>query len=148
MLIDKETLLSDEQAVTGTAFSSNSYDTGNVSPARNLGRTNPAMRALVTVDEAAAAVGAATVTFEIGSADDAAGTGFVAHASSAAIAIAALTRGATAFDVPIPDNSKRFIMGRYTVGTGPLTAGKFSLALVNGSPKQSAYPSGHNRSQF
>lgn len=148
MLIDKETLLSDEQAVTVTAFSSNSYDTGNVSPARNLGRTSPGIRAIFNVDEAATAAGAATVTFEIGHADDAAGTGFVALATSAAIGKAALTLGAVPFDVPIPDNAKRFIMGRYTVGTGPLTAGKFSLALVNGTPHQRAYPSGHNPSAF
>jgi hypothetical protein len=148
MLIDKETLLSDEQAVTATAFSSNSYDTGDVTGGRNLGRTTPGLRAVFTVDETATAAGAATVTFEIGEADDAAGTGFRALASSSATALADMASGAKPFDVPIPDTGKRFLMGRYTVATGPLTAGKFSLALVNGSDHRRAYPSGHNASQF
>lgn len=144
MLVDRQTLLSDRQAVTATAFSTDQYDTGALSPSRNIGRGN-GLRAVFTVQQAALAAGAATVTFEIGEADDAAGTGFVALATSTAIGKAALTVGAKPFDIPIPDTSKRFIMGRYTVGTGPLTAGLFSLALLRGSDHQRAYPDGYNQ---
>lgn len=139
-LRDVQTTLSDEQAVTVTAFSSNQYDVG--AALNNIGRQG--MRAVFTVDEAAAAAGAATVTFEIGEADDAAGTNFRALAGSGAIGKADLAAGATPFDVPIPDTSKRYIVGRYTVGTGPLTAGKFTLALVTGSDHRRAYPDGYN----
>lgn len=143
MLIDRQTLLSDEQAVTTTAFSSDQYDTGNVSPSRNLGRSG--LRLVVTTDVAATADGAATVTFELIAADDAAGTNAVVLMSSGAIGKAALTAGSKPFDVPIPDHSKRFLMVRYTVATGPLTAGKFSAALLNGSDYQRAYPGGYTQ---
>lgn len=141
MLIDRQTLLSDKQAVTATAFTSDQYDTGNVSPARNLGRAG--LRAVVTVSTTALAAGAATVTFELIEADDAAGTNANVIMSSGAIGKAALTAGAKPFDVPIPDHNKRFLMGRYTVATGPLTAGVFSFALLNGSDYQRAYPGGY-----
>lgn len=147
-LQDKETLLSNEQAVTVTAFSTNQYDTGAVAVGRNIGRSNCDLRAVFTVDVAALAAGAATVTFEIGEADDAAGTNFVALASSAAIGKAALTVGAKPFDVKLPDTTKRFIVGRYTVATGPLTAGAFTLALQIGSDHQRAYAGGNNVSEF
>lgn len=142
MLVDRQTLLSDRQAVTATAFSTDQYDTGALSPSRNIGRGND-LRAVFTCQQTALAAGAATVTFELIEADDAAGTGAVVIASSAAIGKAALTAGSKPFDIPIPDTSKRFIMGRYTVATGPLTAGLFSLALLRGSDHQRIYPDGY-----
>lgn len=142
-LIDRQTTLSDKQAVTATAFSSDQFDTGNMSPARNLGRRG--LRAVVTTDVGAAAAGAATVQFEIGEADDAAGTNYQTLASGPAIGKAALGAGTKPFDVPIPDTSKRFIMGRYTVATGPLTAGTFTLTLMRGSEHQRIYTDGYNQ---
>lgn len=142
-LLDRQTLLSDKQPVTVTAFTSDQYDTGNVTPARNLGRAG--LRAVVTVSAAALAAGAATVTFELIEADDAAGTNANVLMSSGAIGKAALSAGATPFDVPIPDHSKRFIMGRYTVGTGPLTQGTFTFSLQRGSDHQRAYPDGYTQ---
>lgn len=143
MLVDRQTLLSDAQAVTVTAFTSDCYDTGNVSPPRNLGREG--LRAVVTCSVAATAAGAATVNFEIGQADDAAGTNYTTLIQGPAIGKAAITAGSKQFDVPIPDTSQRFIMGRYTVGTGPLTAGTFSFALVRGSDHQRYYPDGYTQ---
>lgn len=140
-LIDKQALLSDEQAVTVTAFGQFWYDTG--SQARNVGRIGERLK--FTVDEAATAVGAATVTFEVLDASDDAGTGAVILASSAAIGKAALTLGASPFDVALPDNTQRYIGVRYTVATGPLTAGKFTAAFVGegGSGHQRHYTSGY-----
>lgn len=144
-LIDKETLLSDEQAVTADAFSTNSYDTGNVSPARNIGRAQCPLRAVVTVDEAFNNL--TNLNVEIGSADDTAGTNFEVMAE-ATIALADLTLGATIFDIPLGDNNRRHILARYDVtGTAP-TTGKVSCALQIGSDHRRAYPSGHNASQF
>lgn len=141
MLLDKEGMLSDAQVVTVTAFTANQYDTGNLSPNRNLGRKD--LRAVVTCSLAALAAGAATVTFEIGEADDAAGTNYQTLAASAAIGKAALVAGAKPFDVPLPDTTKRFLIGRYTIGTGPLTQGTFSFQLVRGSDHQRQYPDGY-----
>lgn len=143
MLVDRQTLLSDKQVVTATAFSADQYDTGALTPSRNIGRLND-LRAVFTCSQTALAAGAATVTFELIEADDAAGTGAVVIASSAAIGKAALTAGSKPFDIRLPDTNKRFIMGRYTVATGPLTAGIFSLALLRGSDHQRIYPDGYN----
>lgn len=140
MLLDRETLLSDAQAVTATAFSTNSYDQS--SQGRNLGRKD--LRVFITTLVAATAAGAATVTFEVGEADDAAGTNFTALFTSPAIGKAALTAGAVPVDIPLPDTgTKRYLMVRYTVATGPLTAGTFTAALVRGSDHRRAYNDGY-----
>jgi len=144
MLRDVQTVLSDNQAVTATAFSTNSYDVGNTSPLRNLGRK--VLRAKLTCRTTTAAAGAATVTFDIGEADDAAGTNFTPFFSTAAIGKATLVAGYVVFDIPLPDTgTKRFIMGRYTVATGPLTAGAFDLDLVIGSDHLRVYADGYTQ---
>ena len=144
MLRDVQTVLSDNQAVTATAFTTNSYDVGNTSPLRNLGRKD--MRAICKVRTAAAAAGAATVTFELGEADDSAGTNFTAFFTTAAIGKATLVAGYQPFDIPLPDTgTKRYIMGRYTVATGPLTAGNFDLDLAIGSDHQRIYADGYTQ---
>lgn len=144
MLRDVQTVLSDNQAVTATAFSTNSYDVGNSSPLRNLGRKE--MRAVLKVRTSATAAGAATVVFELGEADDAAGTNFTPFFSTAAIGKATLVAGYTVFDIRLPDTgARRFIMGRYTVATGPLTAGNFDLDLVLGADHQRIYADGYTQ---
>lgn len=141
-LIDVQALFSDEQVVTATAFGTNFYETQAIK--RNLGRLG--MRIKFTVDEAATAAGAATVAFEIVSADASDGSGnTTVLASSGAIGKAALTLGAAPFDLDIPDTNQRYVGVRYTVATGPLTAGKFTAAVVGagGSGHQRAYGSGY-----
>lgn len=144
MMRDVQTVLSDNQAVTVTAFSQHSYDEGAGSPLRNLGRKE--LRAVCRVRTTVLAAGAATVVTELGEADDAAGTNFTALFTTAAIGKAALVAGATVFDIPLPDTGvRRFLMARYTVGTGPLTAGSFDLDLVLGSDHQRIYPDGYTQ---
>lgn len=147
-LLDRQTLLSDAQAVTATAFTVDQYDTGNVSGGRNIGRSNADLRAVFSVDAAPTAAGSATVDFQIGEADDAAGTNFTVLASTGARAIASLPLGTVALDARMRDTTRRFIMGRYVVATGPLTAGAFTCALQIGSDHQRAYPRGDNASAF
>lgn len=142
MLIDKEALLSDNQAVTATAFSTNSYDL--TTQLRNLGRGD--LRIVIETLETVTAAGAATVNFEVGHADDTAGTNFVAQFSSGAIGKATLVAGYAPIDIPLPDTgAKRHLLVRYTVATGPLTAGKFTAALVRGSDHQRAYADGYTQ---
>lgn len=141
-LQDIQATFSDEQAVTATAFGTNWYDT--TASVNSLGQTG--LRVRFTVDESATAVGAATVTFEVVEADDDAGTGVAVLAASAAIGKAALTAGVSPpFDVALPNNSKRYVGVRYTVATGPLTAGKFTAAVVGegGSGHQRRYDTGY-----
>lgn len=142
--IDVQNLFSDEQAVTVTAIGSNQIDVGAMTPKRNIGRANG--RIVFTVDEAATAAGAATVTFEVVEADDATlTTNATVLAASAAIGKAALTQGAKPFSVALPDTTRKYIGVRYTVATGPLTAGKFTAAYVldddHNRSYASAYPS-------
>lgn len=142
MLIDVQALLSDNQAVTVTAFSANQYDQGATAPRRNLGRKE--LRLTVECLETVTAAGAATVTFELGEADDAAGTNFTAFYTTPAIPKATLVAGYNPLDMPLPDTgARRMLMLRYTVGTGPLTAGKFTAALVLSTDHQRIYNDGY-----
>lgn len=144
MLLDKQLIVSDAQVVTVTAVSTDAIDTGGSNPVRNVG-WGEEMRMIVQVNATVLAAGAATVTFELIQADNAALTTNVeVLIASAPIGKAALTAGgAIPFDVVLPANSRRFIGMRYTVGTGPLTAGAFTAALVHDSDRQRFYASGY-----
>ena len=135
MIIDKFLQVSDAQAVTASAASTDVIDTGAAN--RAIGDVT-SLAAVITVDQAATADGAATVTFSLqDSADNSTFTDVVA---SAAIGKAALTAGAQAAVPTLPSNLRRYIRVYYTVGTGPLTAGKFSAQIVMDYNRQRAYP--------
>ena len=51
-----------------------------------------------------------------------------------------LVQGYDVFAVPIPPNCKQFLRVYYTVANGPLTAGKFTAALVTGMMSYKHYP--------
>ncbi len=144
MLLDKQLTVSDAQVVTVTAVSTDAIDTGGSNPVRNIG-WGEEMRMMVQVNTTVLAAGAATVTFELIQADNAALTTNVETLiASAAIGKAALTAGgAIPFDVVLPATSRRFIGMRYTIGTGPLTAGAFTAALVHDTDRQRFYANGY-----
>lgn len=134
MYIDKALQVSNEQAVTATAVSTDVIDFGQVNP--NSGLSDQLTMA-ITVDETAAAAGAATVTFSVqDSADNAT---FADVAATAAIGKATLVAGAQVL-IPMPLQHRRYVRVNYTVGTGPLTAGKFSAQVVSGVQASRAYP--------
>lgn len=143
-LMDVQAMFSDKQVVTATAFGSNFYDTQAIK--RNIGRAGQRLK--VTNDVGVTAAGAATVTVEVIGADNSDGTGnTTVIASSGAIPKATLAAaGAVALDLSIPDTNQRYIGVRYTIGTGPLTAGSFTAAIVGegGSGHQRTYGSGYN----
>ena len=126
MIIDRQLQVSNEQAVTASAASTDVIDFGQTNP--NIG-LNDHMDLSITVDEAAAAAGAATVTFSIQ--DSADNSTFADVAVTAAIGKAALPLGAQIV-IPMPKLHRRYVRVYYTVGTGPLTAGKFSAQFVAG----------------
>ena len=144
MLLDKQLIVSDAQVVTVTAVSTDAIDTGGSNPVRNVG-WGEEMRMIVQVNTTALAAGDATVTFELIQADNAALTTNVeVLIARAPIGKAELTAGgAIPFDVVLPANSRRFLGMRYTVGTGPLTAGAFTAALVHDSDRQRYYANGY-----
>lgn len=126
MFIDKNLQVSNEQAVTASAASTDVIDFGQANPDTGMDdRSNM----VITVDEAATAAGAATVTFSVqDSADNAT---FADVAVTAAIGKATLVAGYQHV-IPMPTKLRRYCRVYYTVGTGPLTAGKFSAQVVTG----------------
>jgi hypothetical protein len=126
MITDRENTVSIQQAVTATAVSTDSILISN----RDLGRGHP-HRFYVDCDEAVTAAGAATVTFELVQADNTAlSTNVEVLATSPAIGKAALLAGTRPFEGIVPRTSRAHLGIRYTVGTGPLTAGKFTGGIV------------------
>jgi hypothetical protein len=121
MIIDKSLQVSDAQAVTASAASTDVIDTGVAN--RSIG-TDTSLALSITVDESATASGAATVTFSLQ--DSADNSTFADVQASAAIGKADLTAGKQ----PV----------YYTVATGPLTAGKFSAQIVMNGQRNVAYP--------
>jgi hypothetical protein len=125
------------QAVTNTAVSTNSLDTnpdtlGGNQP-NDIGR-GTALEVAISVLQTATAAGAATVNFELIQADDGALTTNVETiVQTGAIPIAKLTAGTLVplhVDRAAPYAPRRYIGVRYTIGTGPLTGGSFSAAIV------------------
>ena len=126
MFIDKTLQVSNEQAVTATAASTDVIDFGQANP--DVGMTDQCSM-VITTDEAAAAAGAATVTFSVQ--DSADNSTFADVAVTAAIGKATLVAGYQHV-IPMPTKLRRYCRVYYTVGTGPLTAGKFSAQVVTG----------------
>jgi hypothetical protein len=125
MTYDVQTMLSDGQAITVSAPSTNKYDCG---PVRDLGPGN-AQSLDVRVVETVTADGAATVTVDLQTASDEAFTIPITLTTSGAIPKSSLVQGRQVFDAAIPRNCLRYLRLYYTVATGPLTAGKFTAAL-------------------
>lgn len=144
MIIDKLDLFSDLQAVTASAIS-DVRDLGPLSgnTGRDLGAGEP-LWLVILVGTAVTAAGAATVTFSLESDSTAdLATSATVHWTSAAIAKTALTAGAVVAKIPLPlgptANYERFLGVRYTVATGPLTAGTFTAALVRSVDSYRSY---------
>ena len=134
MYIDKNLQVSNEQAVTVSAASTDAIDFGQANP--NTGLDDHSSMA-ITVDEAATAAGAATVTISVQ--DSADNSTFNDVAVTAAIPKATLVAGYQHV-IPMPTKLRRYCRVYYTVATGPLTAGKFSAQIVTGIQQNVAQP--------
>lgn len=144
MILDKTNEFSDSQAVTATAISTNVIDInpGGANSTVDIGNGED-VQLVIQVDTAATADGAATVTFSLESSAAAGLTSATVHWTSAAIGKAALTKGAEVARVKLPAGDYKPYLGvRYTVATGPLTAGAFSAFLVKDSQSREQYKSG------
>jgi len=146
MLTDALLQLSSAQAVTTTAFSTNTIDLG---VARDLG-PGRSLFAVWTVDTTVTAAGAATVNFQVVTSDNANLSSPNVVAQTDAIGKADLTAGRKGFAQRIDPavilakpNGQRYLGVQYTVGTGPLTAVAFSCAITDSLPPgYEYYPSG------
>lgn len=140
MIIDKELELADGQAVTASAISENVIDTGLLPTLKDIGQGTP-LYMVMQVDTAAAAAGAATVNFSIESDSTAdLATSATVHYDSGAIGKAVLLAGyQLAVALPISDY-EQYLGVRFTVATGPLTAGNFSVFFTTDVQKNVIYP--------
>jgi hypothetical protein len=151
MYVDKQAEFSDNQAVTATAISTNVYDLFpvgngvNSNAVRDIG-VGEDVYLVVQVDAAVTAAGAATVTVTLESSTTAdLATAPTVHFASTPFAIAALGANKTLMTFKLPaDAYKRYIGVRYTVGTGPLTAGSFSAFFAKDIQAFRAYSKGYN----
>jgi len=126
MIIDKETEMASEQAVTASAAGSTVID--QVQPGDAIDQE--LYFVVLCIVAAASAGGAATVQFALQTATDAAFTTPVTLYESGAIAQADLVAGAKPVTVRVPRGAKRYLRAYFTVSGGPLTAGKFSALLT------------------
>lgn len=135
-LVDKETMVSSSQDVTVSAGSTNYI---NLGAPGDIGMGSR-LDFMVMADVAATAVGAATVMFSLQSDSVPAFSSPTTISSTGAIPIATLVPGWQIF-MPIPVGTKeQYIRLYYTVTTGPLTAGAFTAAVVEGAVHNYHYP--------
>lgn len=133
MITDHELMFSKDQAVTATALSTNVYDSAPLGPNSTVdwGDGEP-IYLVVQCDEDATAAGAATVTVTLES-DDAPTMDDdpVVHFTSGPVGLDEMTSGSRFVVIALPRGDyKRYLAVRYTVATGPLTAGEFSAFIV------------------
>jgi hypothetical protein len=134
------------QTVTSTAISTNVLDLRQAAtPALvDEGFTGEPLYLVVQVGTAATAAGAATVTISLESDSTAdLATSATVHFTTAAIGKATLIAGYTAVRIPLPlGDYERYLGVRYTVATGPLTAGDFFAFLTPNTQRNVHYPVG------
>lgn len=137
MIVDKELELATEQAVTVSAGSENYINQG---AAQAIGPTE-GLQLAITVDEDAAAVGAAEVEFQLQCDSDSAFGTPKTVLKSKSFGKAELTAGREIIYLPLPAGlDEKYIRAYFSVSTGPLTAGKFSCAIVKGMQANKHYP--------
>lgn len=127
MILDKQLMLSEAQAVTVSAASTNVIDIAGA--ARDVGIGTP-LYLFVNVDVAVTAAGNATVVFGLQTDSTEAFSSAETVFNTAAIGKAALVARARPVAVALPFGMKRYARLLYTVGTGPLTAGAFTAGIA------------------
>lgn len=142
MYLDAKNEFSDAQAVTSTAISSNVIDLGATNTLKDIG-TGQDVYLVVSTQTAATDSGSdatLTVTLESDSTANLA-TSATVHFSTGALAFAAFSPAGTVLAaVKLPaGNYERYVGVRYTVASGPLTAGKFDAFLTTDVQAWRAY---------
>lgn len=126
MILDKQNIFSDGQAITATADSTNIIDLGST----RMGEGEP-IPLNIQVEESFTAAGAATLTVSVLCDDNEAFSSAQTLYTSPAIGKATLVKG---YRLPgfstLPIGTERYIKLVYTVATGPMTTGKINAALV------------------
>lgn len=144
MYLDAQNEFSDAQAVTSTAISGNVIDLGPVADntLRDIGSGEPVWLIVLTQTTATDSGSDATLTITLESDSTAnLATSATVHYTTSALAFADFATAGTvlvAIRLP-PGNYEQYLGVRYTVGSGPLTAGKFDAFLTKDYGKYRAY---------
>lgn len=128
MILDKQNQLSDSQAITATAKSTNTIDLGPNSWAKNSVGACVPPRVEIVVTEAFTAAGAATMAIQVRSSANSDMSSPVVHFTTDVIGKAALVPGYRFPLLEIPEDAGRYFDLNFVVATGPMTAGKVTAA--------------------
>lgn len=144
MILDAENEFSDAQAVTSTAISSNVIDLGpvNHNTTRDIGTGEETYLVVITQTAATDTGSDATLTVSLESDSTAdLATSATVHYTTGALAFAAFSPAGTVLAmVRLPaGNYERYLGVRYTVASGPLTAGNFDAFLTKDVQKYLSY---------
>jgi len=144
MIVNKREEFADSQVVTATAIGSGGVIDLGASPTLQDPANGKPLFIVFQVDEAATAAGAATVVLSVESDSTAnLATSATVHATTEAIGKATLVAGYKRILALPPGRAyERYLGVRFTVATGPLTAGKFSAFLTSEPQNWVAYPAG------
>lgn len=138
MILDKLLMLSEAQAVTASAASTDVIDLGPIDGTRrDIGVGYP-LELFVNVNTTATAAGAATVNFQLQTSPD--NSTWTTLTSSGDLALTALTAGKRVMSQKVPQGVQRYLRLNYVVGTGPLTAGAFTAGINLDVDNNSPYP--------
>lgn len=143
MIIDARAEFSNAQAVTATAISANVLDLGALPALRDLGPGEGPYLVVQTETTCTDSGSDATLTLTLESDSTAdLATSATVHYSSGAIAFASFApAGSRVAIVELPHgNYERYLGVRYTIGSGPLTAGKFDAFLTLDPAAWQSYP--------
>lgn len=150
MYIDSQELFSDAQAVTATAISTNVFDlnpdAGTLAASlQDIGIGEEVYLVVMTVTTITDSGSDATLTVTLES-DTAVGLASspVVHISTGALAFATYaTAGTVIFQGKLPvADYKRYLGVRYTVASGPFTAGAITAFLTKDIQRNKTYASG------
>ncbi len=124
MYLDKQLMFSEGQTITSTAASTNIVDLG----AGDAGISS--LDLLVLVDQTFTAAGAAVLSVSLQTAANTAFANLVTLLTVPSQTLAALTKGKEICKLKLPGGCQRYLRLYYSVGTGPMTAGKISAGLL------------------
>lgn len=143
MRVDAQNEFSDAQAVTATAISTNVIDLGATNTLKDIGAGVPIYLVILTQTTCTDTSSDATVTFSLESDSTAnLATSATVHYTTGARAFASYATAGTvvaAVALPISKTYERYLGVRYTVASGPLTAGAFDAFLTTDVQAYSAY---------
>lgn len=144
MILDKEQMFSDGQAVTNSQASTNYIDLGAV---RDIG-AGKSLDVLFVSPVAAQSAGNSTLVIALETDTQSSFATKVTLAQSAAIAKSALGTNVDVWKIKVPEGVQRYIRTYYTVATADLTAGTISAFVNLDRPAAKSYPSGLNMGGF